>query len=92
MEECGSRNPSAGGLHFFGFRVKVSGGDAQVAAVASSPIKFPGFSFISMVTLRSLWEWCGLQGLLLAVGIFGSSRSFIGGSSLFFVFGTDVAF
>jgi hypothetical protein len=28
----------------------------------------------------------------LAVGIFGSPRSFIGSSSFFFVFGTDVVF
>jgi hypothetical protein len=49
-------------------------------------------SLISVVTSRSLWEWCGLQGLLLAVGIFESPRSFIGGSSFFFVSGTDVAF
>jgi hypothetical protein len=41
---------------------------------------------------RSLWEWCGLQGFRLAVGIFGSSRSFIGSSSFFVVFGTDVVF
>jgi hypothetical protein len=37
-------------------------------------------------------EWCGHERLLLAVGIFGSSRSFINGSSFFYVSGTDVAF
>jgi hypothetical protein len=42
--------------------------------------------------LRGLWEWCSLRGFHLAVGIFGFSRSFIGSSSFFFVFGTDVVF
>jgi hypothetical protein len=51
-----------------------------------------GFTHISMATSRSLWEWCGYQGLLLVVGIFRSSRSFIGGSSFFFISWTDVAF
>jgi hypothetical protein len=34
---------------------------------------------------RSLWGWCGSRGLLLAVGISASSRSFIDGYSFFFV-------
>jgi hypothetical protein len=37
----GSRSPSMGGLRFLGFRVKVWCGGAQMAAVASSPIKSP---------------------------------------------------
>jgi hypothetical protein len=45
-----------------------------------------------MATSRSLWEWCGHQGLLLAVGIFGSSRIFIGASSFFFISVADVDF
>jgi hypothetical protein len=40
-----------------------------------------------------LWEWFGLRGFRLAVGIFGSSRSIIGSSSFFFFFsGMDVVF
>jgi hypothetical protein len=35
----GSRSPSAGGLRFFGFRVKVWCGGAQMAVVSSSPVK-----------------------------------------------------
>jgi hypothetical protein len=41
MEECGSQTPSAGGIRFFGFRVKVWWGGAQVVAAMSSPIKSP---------------------------------------------------
>jgi hypothetical protein len=52
----------------------------------------PGFSPISVATSRGLWEWCGFRGFHLAVGIIGFSISFIGSSSFFFVFGTDVVF
>jgi hypothetical protein len=36
--------------------------------------------------------WCGFRGFRLAVGIFGSSRSFIDSSSFFFISRTDVVF
>jgi hypothetical protein len=36
--------------------------------------------------------WCGIREFRLAVGIFGSSRGFIGSSAFFFVSGTDMAF
>jgi hypothetical protein len=42
--------------------------------------------------MERLVEVVSLRGLCLAVGIFISSRSFIGGSSFFLVFGTDVVF
>jgi hypothetical protein len=38
------------------------------------------------------WEWGDLRGFHLAVGIFGSSRSFIGSSFFFSISGTDVVF
>jgi hypothetical protein len=39
-----------------------------------------------------LWELCGHQGLLLAVGTFELSRSFIGGSFFFFVWAHSATF
>jgi hypothetical protein len=39
-----------------------------------------------------LWEWCGSRGLLVAVGISRSARSFIDGYFFFFVSGMDVVF
>jgi hypothetical protein len=45
-----------------------------------------------MVTSISLWEWRGLQRLLLLVRIFEPSKSFIGNSSFYFVFGMNVVF
>jgi hypothetical protein len=74
-------------------RIQVCWGSAQmVAVVSSSPIKYFQFNPISTTTSRNLWELCDHQELLLIVGIFGSSRSFIGGSSFFFVSRTNVAF
>jgi hypothetical protein len=46
MNEGGSWPPSAGGLRFYGFTVKVWWGGAQVVAASSSPMK---------------WEWCGFK-------------------------------
>jgi hypothetical protein len=43
--------------------------------------------FISMVTSRTLWEWCGSMGLHMDVRISGLPRSFIDVYSLFFVSG-----
>jgi hypothetical protein len=45
-----------------------------------------------VVMSRNLRVLCGSWGLLLAVGISGSSRSFINGYSFFFVSGTDMLF
>jgi hypothetical protein len=73
------------------FRVKVcqdggGGGDASCNKV------FPASNPISPGTSRGLWEWCGPQGFRLAMGIFRSSRSFIGSSFFFFVSETNVVF
>jgi hypothetical protein len=74
------------------FRVKVCRGCVQVVVAEPRAIRSPGLNLISAATSRGLWEWCGLRGFRRAVGIFGSSRSFIGSFSFFFVFGTYVVF
>jgi hypothetical protein len=77
---------------FFVFRVKVCGGDVQVVVAMPRVTRSLRLQPISTATSRDLWECCGLRGFHLAVGILGSSRSFIGSSFFFFVSGTDVVF
>jgi hypothetical protein len=60
--------------------------------VASSPIKSPQLQPYLDDDAEKLVEWCGFRGLLLAVGISGSSRSFIDGYFFFFISKTDVVF
>jgi hypothetical protein len=90
---------SAGGLRFplLGasfpvFRVFVCRDDAQVAMAVPHAIMFPwiqphldgdGEKLVGVVWSSRISSGCG---------IFGSSRSFIGSSSYFFVSGTDVVF
>jgi hypothetical protein len=72
--------PSAGGLRFSGFKVKVWWDGARVVAAASSPIKSPRLQPHLGSDVEKL------------VGVVWSSRTSSGGSSFFFVYGTDVAF
>jgi hypothetical protein len=64
----------------------------RVVVTASSPIKF---FWLQPLLDGDVEKFVGVVWFLRTssgCGIFGSLRSFIGGSSFFFVFGIDVAF
>jgi hypothetical protein len=73
------------------FRVKVCRGGVKAVVASPRAIRSHRLQPHLAGNVERLVGGCGLRGFCLAVGIFGSLRSFIGNYS-FFVSGTDVVF
>jgi hypothetical protein len=74
----GRASPAILRASFSVFRAKIYRGGDQVVVAAPRAIRSSRLQPHLGGNVERLVEWCGLLGFRLAVGIFGSSRSFIG--------------